>query len=1499
MAQTNILLKLYYRASTGTGIKSIKFVADDNADSIAKAFNAKFQGMLNPEKPEPVEVRVGEGTDNTVRVFGELGVGLELIHYIQFGVPGPNEIRQASEVEINQRDLYDAEKHLPVPHGVLDPRLGISNKNDMCMTCGQHMSECVGHWGYIDLCVPVFHFGFFKITQTILQDICKKCSRVMLEEADRRTFLKRLRAPGIDGLQTRALIKGVNDRCKKVTHCPYCGETNGVVKKGGPLKIIHDKFRKKSTEDEQEEFRKTLANAAEADPQLKPFVARSLSEEMTPLRVYNLFKNVSDEDCELMGLNPASARPELLLWTSIPVPPVCIRPSIAQDGASNEDDLTIKLSEIIFTNTLIMAGLKNGSSTVNIMEQWDYLGLAIAMYINSDVPGAPQAVVGKPIRGFSQRLKGKQGRFRGNLSGKRVDYSGRTVISPDPNMRIDEVAVPERVAKILTYPERVTDHNVARLQQLVLNGPHVHPGANYVQYASNGQKRYLIPSIREPVAQNLRAGDIVERHLCDGDVVLFNRQPSLHRLSIMAHSARIMPWRTFRFNECVCTPYNADFDGDEMNLHVPQTEEARIEARELMGVHNNLVTPRNGEPIIGATQDFITTAYLITQKERFYDRSQFAQIVSYCFDADMHIDMPPPCIVKPRRLWSGKQIIGVLMRPNHASPIKINLETDTKSYKGYPVPDLCPNDGYLVVRNSEIMCGTLDKAVVGDGKKTTIFCVALRDYGTEVAASFMNRLAKLSARWSCNHGFSMGLSDVMPGAKLCERKDNLVQGAYEKCDDYIRQAQQGELETLPGRNVAQSLEDIISGVLSGVREDAGQICMEELGRYNAPRIMATCGSKGSNLNACQMIACVGQQIISGQRVRDGFTDRTLPHFLKRSRTPEAKGFVASSFYTGLYPTEFFFHAASGREGLVDAAVKTAETGYMQRRLVKAFEDLRVHYDSSVRNAAGTVVQFEYGGDSLDPYCLEGDGKPVVFAHTWRHISNTLEATAKKEPRLSPFQVRHIVDRAVGEPQLLTWATESWRDELAAFMHGQADRLAEYRAAYGLQPFSEEPAGLLDGAAQPAARGRKPKRKGAADGADPEERSRAILGWSLAKADAAAPVAARRAVDNKLLMTRSIVDGFLGLCMRKYQRSRVDPGTAVGAVGAQSIGEPTTQMTLKSFHFAGIASMNVSMGVPRVKEIINAAKKISTPIVDCCLVNNASASSARIVKGRIERTLLGDIAQSIEEVYTSTSCYLSIKIDMAAIERLQLEVTMADICTAVANAPKLKIGNNVHLQGTSRLNVFVNPKEAKQLYYMLQSLKRALPQIVVHGAPAALRSSIMKSSEGRGYHLSIEGYSLREAMTADGIDGRRTTTNHIMDNLRYLGIEAARAMTIRELRTIFKDYGIKIDIRHLMLLGDLMSYKGEILGITRYGIAKMNDSVMMLASFEKTTDHLFDAAAFGKRDMVHGVSERIIMGQQMPVGTGVFKLLMDYDRDVRPTPRRLLFDEPSAPRAVAV
>ncbi|CAG8634234.1 6225_t:CDS:10, partial [Paraglomus occultum] len=830
-------------------------------------------------------------------------------------------------------------------------------------------------------------------------------------------------------------------------------------------------------------------------------------------------------------------------------------------------------------------------------------------------------------------------RFRGNLSGKRVDFSGRTVISPDPNLRIDEVAVPILVAKVLTYPERVFEHNRKKLQQCVINGPDVHPGANFVTQR-NGFKRLLRYGDRQAIAAELSVGDIVERHITDGDVVLFNRQPSLHKLSIMAHYVKVKPWRTFRFNECVCTPYNADFDGDEMNLHVPQTEEARTEAIELMGVKNNLVTPRNGEPIIAAIQDFVTSSYLLTQKDVFYDRSQFVQICSYMADADLHIDIPPPTIWKPMMLWTGKQVFDVLMRPNRESRVLVNLENKGRSFEkreGKP-PEFCPNEGYVVIRNSVMICGVVDKSLVGDGNKHSLFYVILRDYGSFEAANAMNRLSKLCSRWLANRGFSIGINDVQPGEVLKAKKDELIESANKTCDDLIERSKSGKLVNQPGCNEEQTLETHISGVLSKVRDDAGQICMQELNRYNAPLIMATCGSKGSKINVSQMVACVGQQIISGSRIPDGFQDRSLPHFLKHSKTPAARGFVRNSFYSGLTPTEFLFHAISGREGLVDTAVKTAETGYMQRRLMKALEDLTIHYDLSVRNASGSLVQFCYGDDGLDPTYLEGDGLPVDLKRNLQHAMG-LSPAAPDEPRLLPYQIKDITRRELSTSRFTSMCTESFIQSIYDYVDAElAKPLASLRESYGLWPGNENPD----------------------SGDDP----------MLVDGDNNAAI--NHVVNQKIYITEAQLQQFFGICWKKYLNAKVEPGTAVGAIGAQSIGEPGTQMTLKTFHFAGVASMNVTLGVPRIKEIINATKTISTPIITCKLVSEYDVKAARIVKGRLETTYLGDIAKCIEEVYKLDECFLTITLNLEAITKLQLETNIDDIAKAIVETRKLKL-----------------------------------------------------------------------------------------------------------------------------------------------------------------------------------------------------------------------------------
>ncbi|KAK4055766.1 DNA-directed RNA polymerase III subunit C1 (rpo31) [Microbotryomycetes sp. JL201] len=1386
------------------------------------------------------------------------------IKHIQFSVLSPREIVTISEFDANQRDLYKIEDRSPVQHGVLDRRLGTSDKSGRCETCGLPLAECVGHYAYIKLVLPVFHIGYFRHCLNILQCICKTCSRILLTPAECRKYLAMFRRPNLDSLTVAAMSRTISATARKRTLCPYCSGINGVVKKTGPMRIGHEKFRGRNAKivgDEAEGidprgtyqgWRDSFNEAIAESKELEAHIDKAV-EDLNPLRVLTLFKNIPDVDCELLGLDPSVGRPEDFIWQYLSVPPVCIRPSVQQEAATNEDDITVKLTEIIFMNAVIKTGLAKGVTAQNLMAS------------------IPTAIGQKPIRGFCQRLKGKQGRFRGNLSGKRVDFSGRTVISPDPNLQIDQVAVPERVAKNLTYPERVTEHNLEKLRDAVRNGCDVHPGANFIlQQGQENFKKFLKFGDRNFMADKLRVGDVVERHLRDDE------------LSIMSHRVKVRPWRTFRLNECVCTPYNADFDGDEMNLHVPQTEESRTEAFQLMNVKRNLVTPRNGEPIIAATQDFITGCFLITRRDTFFNRAEFTQICSYFSDATLHIDLPPPTIVKPVRLWTGKQVFSCLMRPNKASNIKINLEAKNKTFekpkdrfieveedtddvsmddsgvskskgrsrarvskpkrttmkKIKPFPsDMSPNDGYLVIQNSEIMCGVFDKATVGDGNKNSVFAVMQRDYGEDVAAEAMNRMAKVCARWLANKGFSIGISDVTPGEKLSQLKDELVETAYAESHDYIRQAATGKLELQPGSDVDGTLEAVISGALSRVRDKAGEICMNELSRNNAPLIMATCGSKGSKINVCQMVACVGQQIIAGKRVPNGFQDRSLPHFPKGAKDPPAKGFVRNSFYTGLVATEFLFHAISGREGLVDTAVKTAETGYMARRLMKALEDLSARYDRSVRSANGGVVQFVYGDDGLDPVQLEGDGKPVAFSRTWMHArADKLKATeqeieAGKDMALLPFEMpelaEEIMETRKGTSSAWKACSNEFKEEVLGFIRNEiAGPAARVRRNYGL-PAALERLGPYE----------------ARDGNVTREQ--------------------RNVVDNLTKISVGQIERFLELCCTKYLRAKVEPGTAVGAIGAQSIGEPGTQMTLKTFHFAGVASMNVTLGVPRIKEIINAAKTISTPIITAKLAREDDERAARIVKARIEKTFLGDIASVIATNYTDNGQFVSIHIDMEAIYRLQLEVTINSIKDSIVAAPKLKVkdGDVNVVPEQNVIHVYAGGVLPGEVYHRLLWLRRVLPEVAVKGVSGLHRAVIQKEVSGPTpvNKLLVEGEGLREVMTTDGVIGKETKSNHIMEVERILGIEAARNTIIEQIHYTMSSHGLGVDPRHLMLLGDVMCFKGEVLGITRFGVAKMKDSVLMLASFEKTTDHLFNAAFNARRDPIQGVSECIILG----------------------------------------
>eukprot|EP00301_Raphidiophrys_heterophryoidea_P004750 c12041_g1_i1.p1 GENE.c12041_g1_i1~~c12041_g1_i1.p1 ORF type:complete len:1414 (+),score=363.96 c12041_g1_i1:42-4244(+) len=1365
---------------------------------------------------------------------------------IQFGMPSSHDICRASHLNVVNQEMFVLPERSPFPHGVLDPRLGVSRGDAQCTTCGQSLDLCAGHFGHVKLELPVFHIGYFKAIVNVCQSICKNCCKVLLAGKDRTSVLARMRTKG-DGIARKDIAYNVILKCRKVRACPHCDFVNGTVKKTGPFRIVHERYAKcKPTDPQLVDFKQSFEQAIVHNKDITQLLGRC-QDDLTPIRVQKMFENIPPEDCELLDMDPVHGRPERMIVNYVVVPPVCIRPSVVMNKGSNEDYLTTKLTEIIRVNNTLRAAMEKGAAVGIVFENYDFLQLQTALLINSDISGLPFAMqsVAKEGRSLIQRLKGKKGRFRGNLSGKRVDFTGRTVISPDPNLRIDQVAVPVAMARKLTYPERVNKHNIQRLRVSVFNGPDVHPGANQVIMGSDPLKlpKFLKHVDRRAVSQKLREGDIVERHMIDDDVVLFNRQPSLHKLSIMSHNAKIMPWHTLRFNECVCAPYNADFDGDEMNLHLPQTEEARAEANVLMGVVNNLVTPRNGDIIIAATQDFLTAAWVLTRKNAFFDRAMFTQLCAFVFDGARKVTLPTPALLKPMEMWTGKQVFNTLLMPHPDRKYMISLEQSGRNYSSGKI--MCKNDGYIVIRNSELMCGSLDKKLLGEGKNS-VFAVLMREVSNAHSAVCMSRLAKLSARFLMNEGFSIGIDDVTPVQKLQEEKAKLLTEGYRVCDEYIHQWKCGKLESQPGCNLDQTLEALLNKTLGNIREDAGKICIRELHWRNAPLNMALCGSKGSALNISQMIACVGQQTVNGARIPDGFVERTLPHFRKKERSPAAKGFVSNSFYSGLSPTEFFFHTMGGREGLVDTAVKTAETGYMQRRLMKTLEDLSVQYDMTVRNSEKVVVQFSYGDDQRDPACMEGildpssktgvGGSAVDFNRNLLHVK-ALESNSA-EPRMSSTEMGEEMDRLFQEAEAKT---------------------SKHFIAMARK--------FLDGIQSTLEKSETDLAKHIATTQNPSEHAGLWL-----RSDQ---------------LTRPQLRLFVTMCVSKYQRAAMEPGTAVGALAAQSIGEPCTQMTLKTFHFAGVASMNITLGVPRIKEIINASKNISTPIITAALDVENDVTVARIIKGRIETTKLGDICSYIREVYDNAQCHIEVQLDLTTIAKLQLDVDTESVKRAIHRS-KLKLKpENVLTNGVDKIKVIPVIKTREKLLFELHALRSALPTVVVAGIPSVDRAVIHKKKDNVSYELLVEGSNLLRVMATMGVDGRRTTSNHIIEVEKTLGIEAARRTIINEIGYTVGAYGIHIDSRHVMLLADVMTCRGAILGITRFGIGKMKESVLMLASFEKTTDHLFDAAVHGRNDKIVGVSECIIMGIPISLGTGCFKLIHKLHKVTPPKTAPLL------------
>lgn len=852
---------------------------------------------------------------------------IEPIVGIQFGIFSPEEIERRSVVEITTHTTYEGNE--PKIGGLFDPRMGVLDNGKTCRSCGQTNHNCPGHFGHYRLARPVYYIQFFGTILNVLNCVCIRCSKLLVDKNLHKTILKR---------RGEARWREIMSRSSNISRCGQETEDGCGTRK--PSRFLREGIARIVAE---------WDNSEGAGAGKETTKQRQILEVEYVLR---LFRRITDEDVDFMGLNRFWCRPDWMICTVLPIPPPQVRPSVIQDNNQrSEDDLTHKLFEIIKTDNQLRLKIDANASKNYIDEYTNVLQYHIATLVDNQIPGvAPSAQrSGRPLKSIQQRLGSKEGRIRYNIQGKRVEFSARSVITPDPNLSIAEIGVPTKIAMNLTVPEHVTVYNKEQMYKLIQNGADTYPGAKTI-VRPDGRMISLKHVNRKDIVLHL--GDVVNRHLADGDIILFNRQPTLHRMSMMGHRVKVLPFNTFRLNVSVTAPYNADFDGDEMNAHIPQSYEASTELMEIAAVPHQIISPRNGKPVIGIVQDTLVGSYRITRPSVNFNRREFMNLMMWNkrFEGEVPLG-------KDGGRWTGQQVLSQLMPP-------INLDMANDSYKDDQRPE-----NFVKIREGVITQGIFDKSIFAKPSKGIVH-VTYNDYGPTDTVNLIDAMQNTVEQFLVYNGFSVGISDLVADSKTNDEIQKKIQQKKKEIEDIILQVHLDLFDNNTGKSNQEEFESRVIGSLNKATEEAGKTGLGSLAQENRLTAMVKAGSKGSTINIAQMMACVGQQAPEGRRIPYGFSDRTLPHYKKYDDGAEARGFVESSFIRGLTPQEFFFHAMSGREGLIDTAVKTADTGYIQRQLVKAMEDLVIQYDGTVRDARGNIVQFHYGEDGVNSTKIE-------------------------------------------------------------------------------------------------------------------------------------------------------------------------------------------------------------------------------------------------------------------------------------------------------------------------------------------------------------------------------------------------------------------------------------------------------------------------------------------------------------------------------------------------
>lgn len=831
------------------------------------------------------------------------------IKEIGFGLLSPEQLKKLSSAKIITPELYDIDGY-PIDGGLMDLRLGAIDPGVRCRTCGGRVRECLGHPGNIELARSVMHLKYIALIELGLRCFCHECNKLLVPDKDLSKYTP-----------TQRMKKARN-----VKKCPHCNSVHEKIKLDKPTSFYMGKKR------------------------------------IFPIEIREMLVKIPDEELKKVGVKTETCRPEWAILTSLLVPPVTVRPSIIlESGERSEDDLTHKLSDIIRANQRLWENLNAGAPEVIIEDLWDLLQFHITTFFDNTVARIPPARhrSGQPLKTITERIKGKGGRIRKNLAGKRVNYSARSVISPDPSLEINELGVPYEIAKVVTVSETVTELNIESIKKLIMSEEY--PGANYI-IRPDGKRKKITVELKEEILNEVIPGYKVERHLQNGDIVLFNRHPSLHRGSLMAHYVKVLPWKTFRMHPAVAFPYAADFDGDEMNIHSPQTEEARAEAKILLNVKNNLISPKNNTNMLGCIADATTGNYLVSLDKFSQDE---ANQLLYQSGVTSNIG---------KKNITGKEIISQILpkKLNYSEKAKTCLGQDCKYY-GTCKKESCPYNAYIKIKDGDFLSGNVDENTFGveDGQ---LIKVLDKQVGRDETIKTIKKVFALGTQYLTDKGITISLDDLDLDEEVIKSGEEVIKKAEEKTKEIIKSFDDGTIEIIPGKTAEESREIKILQVLNEIRTKIGKIVKEKFPENNPVSYMIKSGGGGNILNITQMASCVGQQVLGSKRIDLGYTERTLSFFKKKDLSPRSRGFIYSPFIKGLRPEEFFFGAITGRDSLMDTALRTPKSGYLYRRLANAFQDLRVEYDGTVRDSNNNIIQFIYGDDGRDIGKLHLDKK---------------------------------------------------------------------------------------------------------------------------------------------------------------------------------------------------------------------------------------------------------------------------------------------------------------------------------------------------------------------------------------------------------------------------------------------------------------------------------------------------------------------------------------------